>query len=531
MKKVLIHLFLGLLIAPLSMLAQEPTQRLPMHCGTTIETQADLKKDMMELRQRFPNVASSRAIAYIPVWFHMVAKTDGTGRTTEANIADMVCGWNALYTANGMDMQFYIKGFSKIDLDALYNAPQSFAGTNRMITTKKTDAMNVYCTNNAGAGNPGEIVLAYYASRGTQADPEYFYDWIVCSNSQISSSAAGTIAHEAGHLFSLPHTFYGWEAAGAFDPRTAAGPCAPASVNYNGRIIAVEKVARTGATKNCDTAADGFCDTPEDYYLAFTNDVSNCVYNGPAKDPDCVLVNPDELNLMGYFSCTKNFSVEQKTAVRNNYLNHAKRDYLRAGNITPPLTAATPTLVAPAAGATTNFYNNVNLDWSDVPSALGYSIEISRFSSFTSAKTFWLTESFLNVNDLNAPGLLLASKTYYWRVKAVVPYNNCTNSASGSFISGTLNGVNDIAGVTQFTVSPNPLSKTQQLTLTMSSEQGFDAHVKLTNSIGQLIKSEKRTFAAGYSTQEVSVSDLTVGTYILSIESAKGVLNKRIVVQ
>ena len=492
---------------------------------------------MVELRTRYPNIAKSRAVSYIPVWFHMVAKSDGTGRTTLANIADMLCAWNKLYEDNGLEMQFYIKGSSEINLDALYNAPQSFGGTNRMLTTKKTDAMNIYLTGNAGDGsNPNEIVLAYYSNRSTSADAEYTNDWIVCTNSQVNSGGAGTIAHEAGHFFTLPHTFFGWEATGKFDPTTPAAACAPVSVNNNGRIITVEKVARTGATKNCDVAGDGFCDTPEDYLFGIGwsgTGASLCNWNGIAKDPDCVAVNPDETNLMSYFlNCSKIFSTEQKNAVRNNFLNHPKRAYLRVST-TPPLTLATPTLVSPALGTTTTYFNNIQLDWNDVPSAIGYYVDVSRSSTFGSlVNNFFVTTSDLTINTTNAPSVgLVADKTYYWRVRAIVPYKNCENLSTSNFKTGLLNAVKEISGITHFTVSPNPLSKSQHLSIQMTSEAAFNAKVKLSNSIGQLVQVENRSFAAGFSNQEVSVSNLPNGTYVLTIESEKGVLNKRVIIQ
>ena len=86
MKKVLIYLLLGLFIAPFTILAQNARNS----CGTTIESQQVLFKNMVELRNRYPIVTTPRAITYVPVWFHMVAKSDGTGRTTEANVAEMV---------------------------------------------------------------------------------------------------------------------------------------------------------------------------------------------------------------------------------------------------------------------------------------------------------------------------------------------------------------------------------------------------------------------------------------------------------
>ncbi len=524
MKKGLILFLFGCFLTPLPMSAQNAAHN-HLQCGTSIETQQVLYKDMVELRKRYPNVVASRAVSYIPVWFHMVTKSDGTGRTTQANVAEMLCAWNKIYEDNGLEMQFYIKGFSEINLDALYNGPQSFAGTNRMITTKKTDAMNIYLTNNAGDGTGTGTVLAYYSN----GDGNYSYDWIVCSNSQVNAASAGTIAHEAGHMFTLPHTFFGWETTAA---PTGAAPCAPATVGYNNRLIQVEKVARTGSTKNCDVAADGFCDTQADYNLGFGWG-GGCTWSGIAKDPDCVPLDPDEANIMGYFlNCLKTFSTEQKNAMRTNFLNHPKRAYLRNAS-TPLLTGSTPSLVSPAAGATTNFFNNVQFDWADVPGAISYTIEVSRFASFgTGTKIQFVTSSDANFNANNASGLLVAGVRYYWRVKAIVPYKNCDNvSLTGSFFTGTVNNVNEIVGVSHFNVSPNPLSKSQNLALEMNSENAFDARVKLYNVTGQLMKTENRRFAAGFSVQSLSMSDLTNGTYILTVESEKGVLNKRVVIQ
>jgi hypothetical protein len=527
MKRVWILVLFGLLATPLSILAQTGAPQLRGRCGTSIEAQQIIFKEMDELRKRHPFVAAPRAISYVPVWFHMVATTAGVGRTTEANIADMLCEWNRLYSVNGIELQFFIKGFSKVDHDVTYNSPRAFAGTSKMVSLKKTDALNVYLVNNSGDGTEpaGTIVLAYY-------DPTQ--DIIVCNNSQVNSGSAPTIVHEAGHAFTLAHTFFGWESAGPFVP-TAASPCAPQTVIYNGQTIAVEKVARTGTSKNCDTAADGFCDTPEDYNFGFSPDTRNCVYAGIAKDPECVAVNPDETNLMGYFgsSCENKFSIEQKNAIMNNYLNSPRRAYLRAGNITPPLTGGVPTLVSPAVGAaSTPYFNNIVLDWSDVPSVLGYGIEISRFASFTSPKNFFSTTSDFNINALNAPSFLIAGTRYYWRVKAVAPFNNCANaSVTGNFTTGTVNAVQEIAGVTQFTVSPNPLSTSQTLSVQINSEKALDATIKLFNVAGQLIKAENRRFAAGYSSQNVSVTGMVNGTYILTLESENGVINKRIVIQ
>ena len=85
---------------------------------------------MIALRERFPVVAPMRAVAYVPVWFHLVAKSDGTGRVGMNKILEMLCEWNRLYSINGVELQFYIKGINNINNTGLYSGPRSFAGEN-----------------------------------------------------------------------------------------------------------------------------------------------------------------------------------------------------------------------------------------------------------------------------------------------------------------------------------------------------------------------------------------------------------------
>ena len=540
MKKILTLAVALAFFAPLSIQSLEAQQTIPsgLQCGTTVEDLQVISRNMLELRDRFPVVVMPRAVSYIPVYFHLVSKTDGTGHVAEAKVLDMLCGWNAIYANNGLEMQFYLKGFTYISSDALYDAPRSFSGYNKMAASKKTDGMNIFLTNNCGDGtNPNEIVLAYYSNRSYTTDPEYANDWIVCNNNQVSSATAGTIAHEAGHLFSLPHTFNGFE-CNAFHPTTAS-PCAPLSINCNGVNYEVEKADAS----NGNTAGDYFSDTPADYNFGITegvdwryNSANPCVYNGIGKDPSCAALNPSAKNLMSYFlDCISLFSAKQKVAIQNNYLNHAKRAYLRNGNITPSLVDLTAaTLTTPAVGSTTVNFNNFNLAWNAVSGATGYIVDISKFASFLNSRSFLTTAAAININStlFDATFTLSSGTKYYWRVRAYNTYKTCNvTSTTSNFTTGTANAVAEIQGISQFVVAPNPLSKSAALTLNLTSETAFEANVKLLNVAGQLVFSEKRAFTAGSSAQNIAASGLQNGIYILQIESAKGVLNKKIVVQ
>ncbi len=522
---------------PLSMclnLNQIQAQQLPQNpvCGLTTQDARIIYNEMVELRARYPIVAPMRAVAYVPVWFHLVGKTDGTGRVSMLKVLDMLCEWNRIYSKNGVELQFYIKGINNINNTALYNGPRNYDTDNTIRAQKKADGMNVFLVNNANeASAPNATILGYYlnSSLGTPFDA----DWFVIINAQVSTIGASTIAHESGHFFSLSHTFLGWESC-PFQP-TATTPCAPATIScFDGSVYNVENAARTGTTANCSTAGDGLCDTPPDYNLGYG--YSGCSYIGLTCDPKGVKIDPDETNMMGYFvGCESAFSPMQKAAMQNNYLNHAKRSNLRSGNIQPSATAftlAATTLLSPINGAQTPKFNNFPLSWQAVANATGYIVEISKSATFFDSRSFVATTNSLNVNSVMAPGYFTATNiTYYWRVKPYNGYAACaTISAAQTFKSGLVNASNDIAAVSSFEVSPTPLSKNTPLQLNLTTETAFDAQIKVFNIAGQLLKTEKMHFDAGFSSKNLSVSNLSNGLYYLTIESYQGILNRKFIV-
>lgn len=530
MQKTKIYIFLmTFFFAPLSTKAQQ-TATIPV-CGISSQDAQIIYNNMIELRERYPIVAFPRAVAYIPVWFHLVAKSDGTGRVSMLKVLEMLCEWNRLYSANGVNLQFYIKGINNINNSNLYDGARTFAGETLIKSNKKADGINLFLVNNANdASQPNATVLGYYLNSSTGTP--YDADWLVIIKQQVSVLGAVTIAHEIGHFFSLPHTFFGWESC-PFQP-TSTSPCAPTTVNcFDGGVYTVENAARTGTSANCSTAADGFCDTPPDYNLGFG--YSGCSYIGLTCDPKGIKIDPDEKNMMGYFTgCESTFSTMQKAAMQNNYLNHAKRAYLRTGNVQPIATAftlTTATLIAPINGAKTTNYNNFTLSWQSVPNATSYAVEISKSATFFDSRVFVATTNAININNSMAPGYLVSNLTYYWRVKPYNSYAACgTISAAQTFKTGLLNEAKEIVGVSSFDVSPNPLSKSAVLNLNLTTETPFEAQIKLYNIAGKLVKIENRFFDIGFSSQTISVSDLNSGLYILSIESENGILNKKVIV-
>ena len=525
MKKIIQLAFLAVLSTPLSMFAQNEHAHT---CGTSAETQEVMKQEMMSLRQRFGgNVQFRGAVAYVPVCFHMVANTAGVGRASEGDVLDMLCEWNKLYESNNVELQFYLKEFNYINNTDVYEAPGGGGVAEiRMLNNRRTNAMNVFVTNTANTSGAGTTLAFYLNTSSTGV--AYSADWIVIKKSEATAAGGGTMAHEAGHFFSLPHTFFGWECA-PFVATTAA-PCAPNSVVCNNRNQVVERSDRTGADANCSTAADGFCDTPADYNFGFG--WNNCNWTGIAKDPLCVAVNPDETNLMGYFlSCGRIFSTEQKAAMRNNYLNLSGRQYLRNGNIIPNLVAPdAATNFSPANNGTSPFFNSIRLNWDDVPNALGYIVTIDRALSFSvDPRTFVVTSSELSVMATNTPANFLRANTaYYWKVRPYGAYKTCTatSPAINKFTtSAATTDVTEIGGLSAFTIAPNPA--TNDLNITLTSERGQAANFKIINIAGQVMQTEQRELINGLSNYTLDISRLNNGIYIVAIETTEGTLTRR----
>ena len=59
---------------------------------------------------------------------------------------------------------------------------------------------------------------------------------------------------------------------------------------------------------------------------------------------------------------------------------------------------------------------------------------------------------------------------------------------------------------------------------------GILGRLRWTNIAGQVVKTSKTQFNSGLNAQLLDISELNQGLYILTIESEKGVLNKKIIV-
>ncbi len=486
----------------------------PGSCGNA-QDQTDLLPRLREnklVMEALRAAAADRGgnIKYVPIHFHLVGDADGNGKHKEVKVLEQLCALNAAYLPMGI--QFYLSEHPTYGLfDKSINNIHVYDDQNNellMGLRRHNNAVNVYIVNNPVSGNnqPG-ITLAYYKPSK---------DWIVARKSEIDGAQPNqTLPHEMGHLFSLPHTFFGYE-SNSFDAADAGWPIAPVLAPLGGGIT----TERQNGT-NCTTSADEICDTPPDYGFGFI--ATSCAnYTGGAKDPLGMLVDPMENNYMSYFSnCTGGYAFTQdQQDIINADLDGPARNYLDNSYVPVATDINTPTdlLVSPANGSTQEFYNTVLLEWQAVPGATHYLVDIDIVSTFGTN----YSQTFIETGTSKLITTLLPTKNYYWRVK---PFNysvGCAAYKTRNFKTPATSSTLDIEGLSAWQLSPNPVNG-YIANLSVVAEEGFDAVVRVTDAAGRTLSIQQNvTFPQGESNFELHTEGLANGLYFVSLESGKG---------
>jgi hypothetical protein len=487
-------------------------------CGNTAADQKLFEQRLIDnLEAVEAGHVHERDVQYVPVFFHLVGDASGNGRVREIKVLEQLCALNTAYEPMGI--QFYLSPHPTLGLfDKTINNANVYSNQNNtflMNTKRHQNAINYFITDVAASGNTGPgIVLAYYSP---------LQDWIVSRRDQINGLANNsTIPHETGHFFSLMHPFLGWESSSGFGPGSTGWPVAP--------VIAPDGVAteRQDGT-NCATAADRICDTGPDYKFAFLQAGCN-TYNGGAKDPLGVVVDPLENNTMSYFDGCSSYSFTPlQAAAMQADLNSAARNYLDNSFSPASVSFTTPTdlLVSPVSGSTVQFFNAVQLAWNAVDGATHYLVEVDIIPTFATAnvKTYITTGTSLALNDL------VGSETYYWRVKPFNQYYTCAVPRSRNFKTpAAASAVADINGLQAWQVIPNPV-EAGHAELRVNTANGLEANVYIVDMAGRMLRNLNNvTFAPGSATIELPVEGLTNGFYFVVLDDGKGRDTRKLVI-
>ncbi|MFN7115601.1 MAG: T9SS type A sorting domain-containing protein [Saprospiraceae bacterium] len=480
-------------------------------CGTIGAEAAAIKAKLLKNKAALAaGAVFPRSTQYVPIKFHVVQKSDGSGGILLRNVLEQLCALNNDFRSLGI--QFYIKGkLNIINDDRLYTHHYNYR--NVMETYRDPSAMNIWLVDNANPTGFDGYVAGYYTNSK---------DWLVIQKDEIKSFTY-TLPHEVGHFFGLLHTFNGWD----MDPWTMEAHGNPAP-SMSPSQIPTERQDKS----NCASSGDFICDTPPDYnFGAFWLD---CNYNGGAKDPAGTLVNPDESNFMGYFdACVRSeyhFSAEQKSLMQTDIMNE-DRTYVRS-SYTPDYLqfSGSSQQVSPVPGSTVAVYTQVNLQWTPVDGANQYLIEISTSPAYTVSTTL----SFITVENQLTVETLEPSKTYYWRIRPFNEYYRCTCIVeSRNFRTGSqTTAVQDIQELNDWQASPNPLHRGEPLRLQFNIGKEFAAQLALLNPLGQTVQDfGNQDFMIGTQEKLIATDAMPAGIYLLAIQTTTGRSVKKIIIQ
>ena len=440
----------------------------------------------------------SNATLFLPVKVHLVGNSQGAGHFPVSKVLDAFCTLNNDFAQ--ADIQFFISGdLNYINNDNFYI--HTFQQGSQMMQQNNVSAkINCYIVADP-AGNCGYSNYSRGIALAKGCMDETDHTW----------------AHEIGHYLSLPHPFFGWEGT---DSDFAYNEPAPNFVN--GR--AVERM--DGA--NCQFAADGFCDTPPDY-LAFRWPCNgDSLSNRIQTDPTGVEFRSDGTLFMSYASdnCSGRFSEEQIDAMHAN-VNQERAYLIGQMDELLPLGEVVLNPIAPEEGGTVDFYEEVFFEWEPIEEATGYVVDISRFQNFN------LIEHRYDVQGTSFVSTeLKADKTYYWRLR---PYNaqyTCfEESETASFFTGVLSDVKDIEEVNGMQLMPNPVAAGNGLQLDLQMTAAVDLQVRMISVTGQTVEQFDWETNTGQNRWLLNTQDLQAGIYFLQLQSANGVMSRKVVVQ
>ena len=490
-------------------------------CGTefTPEMEARLLQNIA-LAKALNLPSANRTTTYVPIKFHLVAESDGSGRVKKSKIYTALCALNQRYA--DQDVVFYLAGMYDFNNSTLYNHTSASAAQFQMSLRKNQhfNAVNVFVCNAVSLpSSTGGLTLGYYSPT---------YDVIAIRADQMNTSST-TLTHEMGHFFSLPHPFNGWEGQEYHTNNNPSG--APYGVGNLPPASMGGNLVELANGSNCNNAGDYFCDTEPDYNLGFLGG-NNCTYSSGAVDPNGAAINPDETLYMSYFNdnCTNKFSNDQKAAIAAD-MQHGSRNYLfiNSPSTTTEVTTAA-TLSAPANNSTTPFWDEVYLNWDDVSGANQYFVQISRSQTFPDNL---IVEEEIVSNSLFLAQNLNAGTTYYWRIKALNEVSPCNGYSpvykftTSSFTTDTKQALS----ATSIQLQPNFTSEGQIVNLNINTEKKIEATIRIVNMNGQIMKNvENTTFQAGTHIHQLQTQGLAPGVYIVNLQTAEGQINERLMI-
>jgi hypothetical protein len=485
-----------------------------MH-GENLELQRQVAWEMQKRIRSANAVRKVEDTYFIPVKFHLVADDDGEGRILEHYVLEQLCWLNEAYA--DYDIQFYLKdaSFNYIDNSVIFEGPSTQGGELRMRQFRDEGAMNVFLTDRAdtGGGSIGTTLGFYSRNR----------DWIVIRNDQMTDGYNSVIGHEVGHFFSLLHPHNGWDS----EPWEEARHGNPVSIQSIG---GVEIECQDGS--NCETAGDFLCDTPPDYNFGFG--WPDCTFTSQITDPCGDIVQPMEINFMGYFLNCSDFSyimTEQQAEQMIENIESSSRDYLDNDFMAGPEPGLAG-LLSPAAGSVLNRNENIGFDWEDASNAVAYLFQVSRGNAFRDDDievSRIVSESYTVVDELEP------NRFYHYRVIPISENYTCPRFSElevKQFRTGLGTSTTELETGFRLSLVEQVLQRGQNIQLHYDTDRQREFSWQIFNVNGAIVAQDEAVLRAGGSTFIFDNNSVNrIGTYIIRIQSEGFVRSFKILVQ
>lgn len=495
MKNILI-----LLVVFFSITAQAQHEHV---CGVSHEDQQAMVKYVEAFNNgvRHQPAFRSEEDVFLPIKFHIVGDDVGHNRIRLIKVLEQFESLKRDYDTVGIIPYIY-EGFNFINNTNLNNNPAEYGAV--AYVNKDDNAANIFINNSAQTNSVG-TTLGYYSPS---------FDYIVMKKSEINGTSS-TLAHELGHFFSLPHTFFGWEPE-QYDETKHGNPLNIVRHPISNALI--ELVDQS----NCVNSADKICDTPPDYNFGYG--ASACALNKIIRDYNEDTIRTMVNNTMGYFlTCNSyQFTEGQIDIMRDNYFS-SNRAYLRS-DFVPDTTAMSGEweILEPANGTDVPNYTFVDFDWEDVEGATHYAVEITG-PEFE--EDIIVTESYYQSPALLPDELFQVEIKPFTYARADMP------SQLSVFFTGSESSVIDPSLVNEFKVMPNPLAQGQYMTVKFEATEFIDGELTVVDLTGQEISVQKVNINPGTNRFEFDTSGMTQGMYIVQLNTAKGSIQQKAVIQ
>jgi len=217
----------------------------------------------------------------------------------------------------------------------------------------------------------------------------------------------------------------------------------------------------------------------------------------------------------------------QGSAMRADFKSN-KRKHIRSSYVpnVADLDNENGKILEPKKSSTTQYYDDVTLDWDDVSGATNYLVRFSLSSqSFNPTFYFVSGESKLVLHNLKK------NKRYKWYVRAFNDGNTCGKAFGGyTFKAGAFSSATfDVDGVDKLSIYPNPV-KSGELYIRANANFG-DSNIKVYSIAGKLIESFDKELKKGDNKINLTHSNYQKGIYNVIINTKDNKYIRKVLIE